>query len=356
MSEPRVTAVVGCQFGSEAKGAKVCQIMGDYRAHVRVGAANAGHTGYINGRKVVAQQLPMAAWAGPGFNCYIGPGAVISLEILEREIQESGIDDSRLFIDHRAHVITGDQIRREAESDLAARIGSTSTIAREGIGVATADRVLRRADCVPASEHPDLQDYMCDVPMLLADERTILLEGTQGLGLSLTTGYFPYTTSRNVSTAGMMADAGVSPRRLTDVIGVFRTYPIRVAGNSGPFPPDSQEVDFDYIGVPPERTTVTQLVRRIGTFSDEQVRAAKVINGVDEAHLAFFDYVVPESKGLSNWSDLSTAAQFAARRWRGAFQDYGIRLVSLGTGPASIINMPTARGYATEQVAHDTAH
>lgn len=338
MTDNRVVAVIGGQYGSEGKGLVVSKIWNYYENHVRVGAANAGHTGWIDGNKLVSQQLPMAAWAkSKSPRCYIGPGAVISLDILMREIEETGIDADRLFIDYRAHVITADQINREGETDLAARIGSTSTIAREGIGTATADRVMRSDDCVTTDDIPELAVYAADVPDMLNDEESILLEGTQGTGLSLTTGQFPYTTSRNTTVTGLMADAGVPANRLDRSIGVFRTFPIRVAGNSGPFFDGSEEVTFDDLGVDEERTTVTKLTRRIATWSDQQLAYSAMLNGMTDAYVTFFDYVVPSVYGLDTTDGMTTAEIDKMDMYIGKFAKLGINLRGFGTGPQSMI-------------------
>ncbi len=335
-----VVAVIGGQYGSEGKGLVVSKIWQHYRNHVRVGAANAGHTGWINGVKLVSQQLPMAAWAhktGESVKCYIGPGAVISLEILQREIAETGIPSENLFIDYRAHIITEDQIEREGRTDLADRIGSTSTIAREGIGTATSDRVMRSASCVTVDEVAELAIYAADVPYILSQEDSILLEGTQGTGLSLTTGQFPYTTSRNTTATGLMADAGIPANRLDRSIGVFRTFPIRVAGNSGPFFADSEEIDFDTLGVEPEKTTVTKLKRRIATWSSQQMEYSALLNGMTHAYVTFLDYEIPELYGKESFEGLDRDEMDKADAFIGRFSRIGVELMGFGTGPQSVV-------------------
>lgn len=352
---PEVAAVIGGGFGSEGKGLIVSRIFHQYQHHVRVGAANAGHTGYFPAGdekrlKVLSQQLPMAAWMANEFNlfCYIGPGAVISKDILLREIAESRIEPRRLFIDQRAHVITEKQIEDEANSDLKERIGSTSTTAREGIGTATADRVMRSAECslVHSLENRELHPYVADVPARLSAARSILLEGTQGSGLSLTTGFFPYTTSRNTTAAGLLADSGVAPMRLQRCIGVFRTFPIRVAGNSGPFYPDSECTSFEDIGVSPEFTTVTKLRRRIATWSDLQLREAVRINGFSELAITFMDYVSPNIAGVD--ASLAEDDMAADPKYDEVIEfldnvyaelPNGVDVTYLGTGPDSVIHL-----------------
>lgn len=345
-----VCAVVGGQFGSEGKGLIVSKIAGQYDHHVRVGAANAGHTLYDpTGEKHVMQQIPCAAYANPLARLYIGPGAIISLDILKKEIdllnywrRRKGIEQTDVFVDHRAHIIQPHHVELEQASGLAERIGSTSTIAREGIGAAQADRVMRGEHCVTAGEcswDPSDHVALTDVPAELAGVNGILLEGTQGTGLSLTTGDFPYVTSRNTTSAGLAAECGVAPSRLDRIILVCRTYPIRVAGNSGPFYDGSREIKWEDIGIDPEseRTTVTKKIRRVATWSMKQVLEAIYLNGATEIAVTFADYIDPEIAGKSG----------SHYRWDGPTwklldtikKETTVPIRMLGTGPQSVINL-----------------
>lgn len=347
-----VTALVGGSFGSEGKGLIAGKVGTQFDAAIRVGAANAGHTVYDQeGGKHVMQQIPCAAYANPHGQLLIGPGAQISPDIFLRELNaldawrtERQMGPTRVYVDPRAHLITPDHIEREQATDLAARIGSTSTVAKEGIGAAQAARVMREAECVTMAEVRDFHPCVSvrDTVRMVADIRRktdgkILLEGTQGTGLSLTTGFFPYTTSRNTSAAGLAADAGIAPMAIKRVILVMRAYPIRVAGASGPFYPDSEEITWDRINIDPEdeRTTVTKLVRRVATFSMRQAVEAVRINGATEIALTFADYLVPEMAGVQ---DPTTPFP---RRLRNLIDDIqqatDVPVSMVGTGPNSLI-------------------
>lgn len=384
-----ITALVGGQFGSEGKGLIAGHIAKDYGHHVRVGAANAGHTVWtpteldrehnddvpVGWEKHVMQQIPCAAYANPDAQLYIGPGAQISPDIFLRELQQwaqwrraRDLPDAKVLVDYRAHVITGEHIGREQDSDLAERIGSTSTIAKEGIGAAQAARVMREASCYTAEAWRSTLDQ--DVPILLADVpwalatrsawpysaadraasieriggRATLLEGTQGTGLSLTTGFFPYTTSRNTTAAGLCADAGVAPNEVGRVILVCRTYPIRVAGNSGPFHEGSREIRWDDIEVDfeSERTTVTKKVRRVATFSLDQVQEAVYLNGATEIALTFCDYLEPNLAGAKGPArlDAELAGYKNLRDLITEIEQYcGAPVTMLGTGPCTVIDI-----------------
>lgn len=300
----RLFVVVGMQFGSEGKGAITSYLAPIMGMGVRTGAANAGHTMYHCGKRYVMRQIP-SVWTNPLAELVIGVGAMISLPILLAEI--SAIEKvlpirHRLSIDPRAHVITDEQIARESEDDLGARIGSTSARAREGIGVASADKVLRSADVVRAGDVPSLRPY-CSDTVERVNERLdrgdcVLLEGAQGFSLSIEHGAFPFVTSRDTSAIGLAASVGVATHAFpTSVIGVTRTYPIRVSGNSGPFDPDSTEMSWKEVarraGAPSlvEYTTVTGAVRRVATFSREGFVRACRVNRPTEIALTFADYL-----------------------------------------------------------------
>lgn len=350
-----ITALVGGQYGSEGKGLIAGHIAHESDIHVRVGAANAGHTVYVNGEPFVLQQIPCAAYSNPEATLVVGPGAVISDDIMRREIEENsrwreenGHPELDLRVDFRAHVITDELIEREQQSDLAERIGSTSTVAKEGIGTATAARVMREADCVTAIDVEWLREYLDDTTGYLfqswANEKSILLEGTQGTGLSLTTGQFPYCTSRNTTATGLAADAGVPGNGITRSILVCRTYPIRVAGNSGPFWHDSKEIEWSDIDVNEdnERTTVTKLVRRVATFSIEQVAQAAWLNGTTEIALTFADYLAPDIAGQTGEKDFDQIKGYSdelaelVARVEVATQR---PVTMLGTGPATVVTL-----------------
>lgn len=358
--------------------------------HLRVGAANAGHTLYTitagcvcgNGEaeedrgavlrcpihgpgpweKHVMQQLPCAAYANPDASLFIGPGALITPTILKNEVERwqkwrssRALPFRQVLVDRRAQVITSRHVQIEQESDLAERIGSTSTIAKEGIGAAQAARVMRDSECITAWDYygPNGQSHikdcvrLLDVPTFLGQsrDRDLLLEGTQGAGLSLTTGFFPYVTSRNTTVAGLCADAGVAPTTVDRVILVCRTFPIRVAGNSGPFWKGSREIGWEEVGIDSEseRTTVTKKVRRVATFSLDQVREAAMLNGATEIVLMFCDYLSPGLSGLhgsftnSDLVDCGEVMSLVHNIELGT----GVPVRYLGTGPHSMVERVT---------------
>jgi adenylosuccinate synthase len=300
-----VVIVVGMQYGSEGKGAIASYLAPIASVGVRSGAANAGHTVYWSGRRFIMRQVP-SAWINPWAKLVIGAGAIINLDILLNEI--GSIDPllpikNRLIIDPHAHVVTPEHISKEQLTDLASRIGSCSATTKEGIGAAMAAKVLREGSCLLAGNTPELKRYLGDTSLLINEslekDGIVLLEGAQGFGLSLDHGHFPYVTSRDTGATALAASVGIATHEFpVSVIGVTRTYPIRVAGNSGPFGQDAQEITWKEVtrragSRSPiiERTSVSNKIRRVATFSKEEFAKACLINRPTEIAITFADYL-----------------------------------------------------------------
>jgi adenylosuccinate synthase len=123
-----------------------------------------------------------------------------------------------------------------------------------------------------------------------------------------TSPYYPFVTTREATASGIIAEAGISPRDVDQVFGVFRTLPIRVGGNSGPT--GSDELTWDEVNaragrvVEPERTTVTNRVRRIFEFNERDFLHALRINKPTALFMTFADYLSPGVYGKTTMHDL----------------------------------------------------
>jgi adenylosuccinate synthase len=347
------TALVGAQYGSEGKGLVAAALAEQFDCHVRSGGPNAGHTFYHQGEKWVARSIP-CGWINPEAKLYIGPGAMVDLGVLMSElaeIQERGDPDiaDRLMVDYRATIITEAQHLSEGgtKGDAHRLIGSTG----EGVGLARMSRINRDA-LIPSGQAPyaflraetqakvfeaegievgDVSRALCE-HIEGGDE--VLLEGTQGSGLSLTLGPWPYCTSADTNAAQLASDAGISPSDVLETILVARTFPIRVAGNSGPL---EDEVTWEEVGQPEERTTVTKKVRRVGRWNTQQVIEAVRVNHPALLVVTFMDYLYPEIAGVTDWADLSDGALL----WLSLVQEQtGASILGVGTGPRSLCLAP----------------
>jgi adenylosuccinate synthase len=292
-----VTVVVGGQFGSEGKG-KVAQYLAaerDAAAVVRVGGSNSGHTGFSGDDRYVLRQLPTAALL-PDVLCIIGPGAYVDPDLLLDEMRLTKLAPERLLIDERAFLITPQDKADERASGLTEAIGSTAS----GTGAAVARRVSRAAVTPAVRDVPELAPYAAAtgpiLRSLLAQRKRVIIEGTQGFGLSvLHSPHYPYATSRDTSAAGAVAEAGLSPLDVEDVALVLRTFPIRVAGNSGPLPGETswealtRESGADEMLS--EFTSVTKKLRRVARFDPVIVRKAITVNLPTLIVMNHIDYV-----------------------------------------------------------------
>lgn len=310
-----VDVIVGLQFGSEGKGKIAAMLANDYGASVRVGAPNAGHTIIFEDMAYKMRSIP-CAWINPKCQLYIGAGGLINLDVLERELNEisSGVNydrtsiTNRLRIDINAGIVTKDDILAEEQAKMYEGIGSTC----EGIGEAMSRKILRRGG-VTAKDIKELQPYLTntgDELNLLVDRGVpILVEGTQGFGLSLNHGYYPYVTSRDVLAASILGECGLAPNTVRRVIGVMRTYPIRVHGNSGPM--GAEELTWDQVAKESgyesllEKTTVTGRVRRVSRINWDMLYASVRANRPTEIALMFADYIDAQDRGKTHWADLS---------------------------------------------------
>lgn len=280
-----VTVIVGGQFGSEGKGKTALFVAGILGAQivVRVGGSNAGHTAHDdNGVRHVFRHLPTAALL-PNPLCVLGPGSLIDPEVLRGEVDRLSLPPERLAVDPMAYVVTEAHKRRERDSGIRDRIGSTLT----GTGEALVDRVRRHSTDNLALEHPYLRQFVRGpVRDLLRQHlklgQNVVVEGTQGFGLSnVQSPYYPFVTSRDTTAAAFVSEAGVSPLDVAQIVLVIRAHPIRVGGNSGPLP---NETDWQAIAADAEtpglveHTTVTHRVRRVGRFDPSVVRDAITAN------------------------------------------------------------------------------
>lgn len=335
-----VTVVVGGQYGSEGKG-KVAQHLAREKAAtavVRVGGSNSGHTGSLSGgRRDVLRQLPTAA-LDDGAMCVLAAGSYIDPDLLASEIERTGLTSERLLIDANAFLIEAEDHEAEMTGDLGERIGSTCS----GTGSAVARRVARLSATNLASSSAVLRPYLGDASSYLRDlvrrgER-VVVEGTQGFGLSLLHARdYPKATSRDTTAAAALAEAGLGPLDVEDVVLVLRAFPIRVAGASGPF--ESEEIDWETVAregghahVPVEYTSVTQRVRRVARFDPTLVRRAIAVNCPSTIVLNHVDHVDSAAGGGRMTAQ---ALSFVA----GVSEQIGQQVDRVGLGSDSLVTL-----------------
>lgn len=357
-----IHAVVGGQFGSEAKGHVAAQLaarlstarLGKKQHQVRVGGSNAGHSAVAaDGTVWALRQVPAAAVIDVEADLYIAQGSEVDFDVLKSEVDAldaAGYKVSkRLMIDANATVIEPHHIERETGSDINARTGSTS----KGIGAARADRIMRIAKTVRDVEAFQALGEVCETAPLFHNAQRrgehIIVEGTQGYGLGMHTRFYPQTTSGNCRTVDLLAQIGYVPLNIYEPRDihtwlVLRTYPIRVAGNSGSM--DSHELTWEELGertggyVKAERTTVTKKIRRVAEWNPNVVMQAVQANGGVNPYLhpclMFIDYFEPRIAGetvlsaMYGYSDLMQDVRHCEIH-------IGKRADMYGTSPSTVI-------------------
>jgi adenylosuccinate synthase len=316
-----VWVVVGGQFGSEGKGKISAYLVAEKKidACVRCGGPNSGHSLTDSKNKtVVLRQLPTAS-VSSNARLLVPAGALINLAILKQEIESFNIDTARIGIDRNAMVIEEKDIAYEKSIDLQQRLSSTLS----GVGAAISRRVLRQPDVILAKDavgsHPWMKPLItnvsCEANNIVAKGGKLLIEGTQGFGLSLYhSDYYPRCTSRDTTAAGFLSEVGLSPLWVTEIVVVFRTYPIRVHGQqAGPLVDEISwgvlQQESRYPQPIAEYTSVTERLRRVGRFDWEMAKAATQVNKPTKIALTGLDYVDYSNYGKRSLGDLDPRAK-----------------------------------------------
>ena len=352
-----LSVVVGGQFGSEGKGAiagwltsdRIEQPEGGDVLCVRVAGPNAGHT--VMGRGPDGEEegtypwrlrsVPVAAVTNENAVLAIAAGSEIDMEVLTDELtrlDKAGYNATgRLNIDGQATMLTNEHKDAEYQAGLTEKLGSTG----KGIGAARAARLMRTAT-LARSELKDTISVESLIRQILPTGH-VVIEGTQGYGLGLHAGHYPQCTSSNTRAIDFCAMAGAHPlgswTRNYKVWVTLRTFPIRVAGNSGPL---EDETTWDALGLAPELTTVTQKIRRVGMFDYDLAAAAVRGNGgpaVCDIALTMFDYVFPEYKDRHGWLYFKNLSDEAQTYISEIEDQTGATVRLLGTSPDTVLEV-----------------
>lgn len=307
----KINVMIDGQFGSTGKGALAAYIGHHYNIDLAISNAspNAGHSFDLNDGKGtrVCTHLPVSGVLNPNAQIYICAGAIIDPIILKREMEKFQCRE-RVLIHPRAVIVTDEHTRLEQDKNAGTtKLAST----QKGVGAALAGKIMRQGNTVLARDYfPQKMISIVPVHEYIDKKAMLFMEVPQGLGLSINHGYsFPHCTSRDVTVAAALNDAGCHPNDLGAVIASFRSFPIRVGhiydeknqiiGHSGPFWPDSQETTFESFNLPPEYTTVTKRKRRIATFSHAQYGYALHTLRPDTVFINFMNYFETDKEAQS---------------------------------------------------------
>lgn len=276
VGDAQVVAVYCNQWGDTGKG-KFSDYFSEWADVIArgTGGNNAGHTVVVGGKQRIFHLLPAGIiYDGAGKINVLGKGMVIDAKVLIDEIDEilaEGLSCDNLMISRDAHVIMDYQIvqdRAKHQSQAKGGIGSTG----RGIGPCYTDKVARRGvrmfeflddgllrkaivkarEFYPEQEidveklieetrplakrlAPFVKNTDAEMQKMLKARKKVLIEGAQGLLLSIEHGTYPYVTSSDCSVNGMASGIGISAKQIDLALGIVK-FPFMTRVGGGPFP------------------------------------------------------------------------------------------------------------------------
>ena len=322
------TVVTGAFWGDEGKGKIISYLTLKDNLHlcVRTGSVNAAHTVWYQGERHALHMVPVA-FINERCRLLIGAGANVHVATFFEEVEATNVKN-RIGVDHQASII---EEKHSTQDKTNAHLRGLGTTGR-GVGPAIEERVRRAAKL--AKDIPELKPYLTDVAKetneAIDANKNVLLEGTQGLLLSLLHGTYPYVTGRDTSASAICSEAGVGPTKIDSVILVFKAFMTRVG--AGPLPGELAKEEAVKRGWF-EIAAGTGRERRSAPFNFELAKRAVMINGATQAAVTKFDILYPECKGAKSYNQLSGGAQQFISEIE---KETGVPVVLLGTGPEAL--------------------
>jgi adenylosuccinate synthase len=320
--------IAGAFWGDEGKGKIISYLALKDKLDVcvRTGSVNAAHTVWFEGKRYALHMVP-AAFVYEKCRLLIGAGSNVHVAQFLKEVEETNVKN-RIGVDAQASIIEEKHSMQDKTSAHLKGIGTTGW----GVGPAIEERVRRTAKL--ARDIPELKPYLTDVAeetnKAIDADKKVLLEGTQGLMLSLFHGTYPYVTGRDTSAAAICSEVGVGPTRVDEVLIVFKSFMTRVG--AGPLPGELTKEEATKRGWF-ETAAGTGRDRRSAPFNFEIAKKAVKINGATQAALTKLDSVYPQCKGARSFDELpSDAKEFV---WE-IERQVGIPVVLIGTGPEAL--------------------
>jgi len=319
MQHGKVNFLIGLSFGSEGKGniADYLGVTNDLDLSIGNFGPNAGHSVMLNdGSSKVVKMLPVSGLKNENTNILVGSGTILNKEILLKEMDTFNCSN-RTLVSAFAPIVNEECKKYEFEN--LQYIASTF----QGTGAALGFKTMRSKNISLVKDDPELSKWchyhISDIIMNRIDKRgmTALCEIAQGYGLSVDSEFYPYCTSRIVNVGQALAYLDVSPSVVGDVIGIARSYIIRVGnvkeGYSGDTFYDSKEISWEELSDKLGRdtvefTSVTKRKRRLFTFSKKLFEMAVKRNGVNVLFMTFVDYLNNDEK--SEMIDYLTSDKF----------------------------------------------
>lgn len=347
-----IDILLGTGFGDEGKGKFVDWSSKDYDIICRYsGGCNAGHTIIVEGEKTVLHLIPSGILRDNCINV-IGTGAVIDPILLRKEIKElesKGVQvKNKLHISQRCHLTLPTHKWLDKSSEMlrgSNKIGTTG----KGICPTYMDKVGRNGIRIGEIFNSDLEkkygllkqkhlsimtqhnpEYSSQYSNLLSeiighefgktiissDEewlsaceflkgysiidtqiflweqsregKKILAEGSQGTGLDIDWGTYPWVTTSSTGSGGVITGLGVSPHHINKIIGITKPYLTRVG--QGPMITEIKgEVAEKIVDIGKEWGATTGRKRRPGWLDLPLLNYSIRVNGITELWLSKLD-------------------------------------------------------------------
>ncbi|MCX8472120.1 MAG: adenylosuccinate synthase [Sediminibacterium sp.] len=331
-----IDVLLGLQWGDEGKGKLVDFLSPKYDLIARYqGGPNAGHTIYLNHKKIVLHQVPSGV-LHPSKKNLIGGCVVLDPIIFFKELallkeQEIDVLNNIILAENISLIMPTHQLLDQVNEEIKGidKIGSTL----KGIGPAYMDKSGRFALKLKHIFYKDFKEQYLQLrnrhlSQISSPERfkeileekeklffeaieklreckivniayythnaikagaKILAEGAQGSMLDIDLGTYPFVTSSTTLSSGLCSSLGVAPQMIKEVIGVSKGYCTRV-GN-GPFPSEISDKNTEEFlrKVGHEFGATTGRPRRCGWLDLVALKYACIINGVTQLMLTKMD-------------------------------------------------------------------
>lgn len=322
------TVICGGFWGDEGKGKIISYLAIKEKLDfcVRTGSVNAAHTIWYEGKRYALHMVP-GGFVHEKCRLLIGAGSNVEVAQFLKEVEETNVKN-RIGIDSQASII---EEKHSAQDKASAHLKGLGTTGR-GVGPAIEERVRRTAKI--ARDVPELKPYLADVAAetnnAINGGKNVLLEGTQGLMLSLFYGTYPYVTGRDTSASAICSEAGVGPTKVDNVLVVLKSFMTRVG--TGPLPgelPKEEAMKRGWF----ETAAGTGRDRRSAPFNFELAKKAVMLNGATQVAVTKLDCVYPKCEGARTYDDLpSDAKQFINE----VEKQTRVAAALIGTGPEAL--------------------
>lgn len=317
--------IYGGQYGSEGKGSvseyyALNKRSADFLIAIGENAPNSGHTCSLG----KTQNIPAASFFADAI--LLGPDSVINLETLKADLKQVYEKRGRmieLHIHEHACILIP-HVDIPAENQVVADVSSTGS----GSGHARISKYFYRYNFRTIAgylkdQNKSLDEVFGEYPVRIVNrfqymhllqtnsKADWIFECSQGVLLDTNWGVYPFVTSRSTSPHVAIERNGLGAYPW-EFIGVYRTFPIRTGGPSGPT--GGRELSWEMLGQMMEIATVTRRVRRVFEFSREDYQLSIMLSRPDVVAFTHVDYlkVSVTSLDFRSWLE-KTVGDFGKR-------------------------------------------